>query len=70
MALAPFPVNIQQANSFQGNRSNIGAKKKPRENVALSSNREASNRVEKCHSENPKDWIAIVISKQNTLLNG
>jgi hypothetical protein len=37
--------------------SNIEAKKKPRKNVALSSNREASNRVEKCHSENPNEWI-------------
>ena len=55
MARAPFPVNIQHANSFSVKRSNIGAKKKPRKNVALSSNREASNRVEKCHSENPKD---------------
>jgi hypothetical protein len=70
MALAPFPVNIQHANSFQCDRSNIGAKKKPRKNVALSSNREASNRVEKCHSENPKDWITTVTSKQNTLPNG
>ena len=46
------------------------AKKKPRKNVALSSNREASNRVEKCHSETPKDWIATITRKQNTLPNG
>jgi hypothetical protein len=70
MALAPFPVNIQHAISFDYVGSNIGAKKKPRKNVALSSNREASNRVEKCHSENPKDWIAVCISKRNTLPNG
>jgi hypothetical protein len=70
MALAPFPVNIQHANSFAGRRSNIGAKKKPRKNVALSSNREASNRVEKCHSENPKDWITVSIGKQYSLPNG
>jgi hypothetical protein len=55
MARAPFPVNIQYANSSGYESSNNGAKKKPRKNVALSSNREASNRVEKCHSENPKD---------------
>jgi len=69
MALAPFPVNIQHAISFE-DRSNIGAKKKPRKNVALSSNREASNRVEKCHSENPKDWITVSIGKQYSLPNG
>jgi len=48
---------IHAANFFSAGSSNIGAKKKPRKNVALSSNREASNRVEKCHSENPNEWI-------------
>jgi hypothetical protein len=64
MKLASFPVNTRREFLFMKGSSNIGAKKKPRKNVALSSNREASNRVEKCHSENPNEWITIIIGKR------
>jgi hypothetical protein len=65
MKLASFPVNTRGEFLLQGRRSNIGAKKKPRKNVALSSNREASNRVEKCHSENPNEWITVSLVNDN-----
>jgi hypothetical protein len=60
MKHASIPVNIRRGFLFELKVCNNGAKKKPRKNVALSSNREASNRVEKCHSENPNEWITII----------
>jgi hypothetical protein len=58
----PFSVNIGDALLFRFLVSKRDATKKEPQGKprGSSSNREASNRVDRSHSENPDDWIAIV----------
>jgi hypothetical protein len=48
-------------------KGHIRAKKKPRKSAAKGSNREASNRVDRSHSENPDDWITLIKIQPNPL---
>jgi hypothetical protein len=65
MKLASFPVNTRREFLFRQGVAISGPKKSHVKNVALSSNREASNRVEKCHSENPNEWITFIVVNDN-----
>ena len=49
----------------------VSGQKKSRAKARLKvSNREASNRVDRSHSENPDDWITLMKIQPNPLLIG